>query len=449
MSLQLGRISLNLLLVLILVGINGFFVAAEFALVKIRRTRLQELLNQGNNRAKHAMEVTDKLDTYLSASQLGITLASLGIGYIGEPAIAKLIFEPLLLALGLGADSSLSHVLSFLFTFATITFLHITLGEQAPKNFAIQRAEGTALWISGILILFTRIFKPFIWVLNAASNGLLRMIGVEPANEHEAHTEEEIRIMLGQSAKSGHIDNDELKLFDNIFEFSERVAREIMVPRTDMECLYADLAIEENLQIIYETKHTRYPVADKDKDRIIGFVHITDILTAPKEKLTSLQPFLRPVLTVHESMELNRVLQLMQKRHSQLAIVLDEYGGTAGLLTTEGILEEIVGDMQDEFDGNERAEIEVKPGLISVDGKVLIEELIPVIGVDLDDDEVDSIGGWLFKNLEGDPALGMRIAFGGLSFEVAEMDRFRILRVNIHLPEEEEIDDPEADDKAH
>ncbi|MCL6457469.1 MAG: hemolysin family protein [Gorillibacterium sp.] len=431
LDLQWGRIGLNLLLVLFLVGINAFFVAAEFSLVKIRRTRLQELVSQGNGKAKHAMIVTDKLDTYLSASQLGITLASLGIGYIGEPAIAELIFEPLLSSAGI-ENSPLAHVLSFLFTFATITFLHIVLGEQAPKNFAIQKAEGTALWLSGMLILFTKIFKPFIWVLNAASNGVLRIINVDVTVEHEAHTEKEIRIMLGQSAKSGHIDNDELKLFDNIFEFSDRVAREVMVPRTDMECLYADLPIEENLQIIYATKHTRYPVADKEKDRIIAFIQIKYILTAPQEKLTSLHGFLRPVMTVHESMEISRVLRLMQKRHSQLAIVLDEYGGTAGILTTEGILEEIVGNMQDEFDNNERPEVEVKGDVISVDGKVLIEELIPIINLDLDDDEVDSIGGWLFKNLEGDPAKGMRVEFGNRIFEVAEMDRFRILRVNIY-----------------
>ncbi|MBC8080966.1 MAG: HlyC/CorC family transporter [Gorillibacterium sp.] len=436
MSLQWGRIGLNLILVLVLVGINAFFVAAEFALVKIRQSRLQELVNQGNGKAKYALAVTDKLDTYLSASQLGITLASLGIGYIGEPAIAKLIFEPLLSAVGI-ENSPVAHVLSFLFTFATITFLHIVLGEQAPKNFAIQRAEGTALLLSGALIIFTKIFKPLIWVLNAASNGVLRIIGMEVPVEHEAHTEKEIRILLGQSAKSGHINKDELKLFDNIFEFSDRVAREIMVPRTDMECLYTDLPINDNLRIIYQTKHTRYPVADKEKDRIIGFVHITDILTAPQERLTSLQNFLRPVLTVPESMEISRVLRLMQKRHSQLAIVLDEYGGTAGILTTEGILEEIVGDMQDEFDQNERPEVEVKGDMISVDGKVLIEELIPIIHLDLDDEEVDSIGGWLFKNLEGDPAIGMQVKFSNFVFEVAEMDRFRILRVNIYKKAED------------
>lgn len=430
LHLDWAKIAWNLALVLVLVGINAFFVVAEFSLVKMRRTRLQELANQGSGKAKYAIAVTNKLDTYLSASQLGITLASLGIGYVGEPAIAELIFNPILNALDVNSPA-LSHVFSFLLTFSTITFLHIVLGEQAPKYLAIQRSEGASLFVAGPLIAFNKVFKPIIWVLNAASNGVLKVLNVEPSNEHEAHTEEEIRIMLGQSAKSGHINKDELALFDNIFEFSDRLAREVMLPRTDMECLYTDVPMEENLKTIYATKHTRYPVAVEEKDRIIGFVHITDILTAPPEKLTDLRNFLRPILTIPESIEVSQALKLMQKKHSQLVIVVDEYGGTAGILTIEDILEEIVGDLHDEFDNDERPEIEMKGDAISADGRVLLEELTPLLGFDLDDDEVDSIGGWLFKQLEGVPTVGSKVEYRNRIFEVAEMDRFRIVRVTI------------------
>jgi len=438
LHLDWGKIVWNFTLVLLLVGINAFFVSAEFALVKMRRTRLQELAKQGSSKAKYAMMVTNKLDTYLSASQLGITLASLGIGYIGEPAIAELIFDPVLNALHV-TNPLLSHILSFLLTFSTITFLHIVLGEQAPKYLAIQRSEGTSLLVAGPLILFNRIFRPIIWGLNAASNGVLKILKVEPSSEHEAHTEEEIRILLGQSAKSGHINKDELALFDNIFEFSDRLAREVMLPRTDMECLYTDVPMEENLKTIYATKHSRYPVAMEEKDRIIGFVHIADILTAPPEKLTDLRNFLRPILTIPESIEVSQALKLMQQKHSQLVIVVDEYGGTAGILTIEDILEEIVGDLHDEFDHDERPEIELKGDVMSVDGRVLLEELVPLIGFEMDDDEVDSVGGWLFKKLEGGPAQGANVIYRDRSFEVAEMDRVRIVRVTIRkLPSDPE-----------
>ncbi|WP_040952578.1 hemolysin family protein [Gorillibacterium massiliense] len=438
-SFDFGKIALYLALVLFLVLLNGIFVAAEFALVKIRQTRIQELINEGKSKAKYAMAVTKQLDTYLSATQLGITLASLAIGYVGEPALGRLIFEPMLERLHIQNDT-LSTVLSFILTFCTITFLHIVLGEQAPKNLAIQKAEGASLWLSGPLIVFTKIFKPIIWLLNSAANGLLRLFGVEPGSEHEAHTEEEIRILMNQSAKSGHINKDELVLFDNIFEFSDRLAREVMLPRTDMECLYTDVSMQENMEVVYKTKHTRYPVAVEEKDQIIGFVHITDLLTLPSNKLleVDLREIVRPILTVPESMEISRVLKLMQKKHSQLAIVIDEYGGTAGLLTIEEILEEIVGEIQDEFD-NERPDIEDKGQYVSVAGRVLLEELKPLLDITVEDEEVDSVGGWLFKKLEGNPVKGARVDVKRYIFEVAETDRLRITWVNIYkveVPEE-------------
>jgi CBS domain containing-hemolysin-like protein len=431
-SFDWGSIALNMILVLFLVLLNGFFVAAEFALVKVRQTKLQQLQNEGVGHAKYALAVTKKLDAYLSATQLGITLASLGLGWIGEPAVTHLIVDPLFALLHLN-NAWFSSVFSVFIGFAIITFLHIVLGELAPKSLAIQKSEATALWLSAPLLVFHRIFFPAIWLLNGTANKLLSLFGIRPATELEAaHTEEEIRILMNQSARSGYIDKDELALFDNIFEFSDRVAREIMLPRTDMDCLFTEMSFEDILKVVYKTKHTRYPVATEDKDNIIGFVHITDLLTSDPDEEHKLQDFIRPVLMVAESMEISHVLKLMQRKHSQLVIVVDEYGGTAGILTAEDILEEIVGEIHDEFDENEIPSVEKKGDGYSVDGRVLLEDLDDMLSLGIEDDEVDSIGGWLFTKLDGIVAKGKRLDYENFVFEITEVRRLRIMRLMIY-----------------
>ncbi|UNK17298.1 hemolysin family protein [Paenibacillus sp. N3/727] len=428
---EVGRLILNLLLVFLLVLLNGVFVAAEFSLVKMRQSRLTQLVSEGNRMAGVALKVNRKLDSYLSATQLGITLTSLGLGWIGEPAISKLLVEPLMHRMGM-TDGALITTISVAIGFCIITFLHIVLGELAPKSLAIQRTEGTALLLSAPLLWFYRIFLPVIWVLNASANGILRLVGIEPASESEAaHSEEEIRILMNESAKSGVIDENEMKLMDNLFDFSDLRAREVMLPRTDMDVLYTNLSLDENLRILNETKHSRYPVASENKDRIIGFIHITDLLMAPTEQQRDLAAIARPIMDVPESMEISQVLRLMQTRHEQMALVVDEYGGTAGILTAEKILEEIVGDLYDEFE-DERPEVEVNGDMISVDGRMLIEDVNDLTGVAIEEQKVDSIGGWLFKELEGSPQKGKKIVFDGVVFEVEEATRLRITRVNIH-----------------
>ncbi|MFC5402154.1 hemolysin family protein [Cohnella soli] len=421
----------NVVLVLFLVFLNGFFVASEFALVKVRQSRLQQLSNEGNVRAKYALKVNKRLDAYLSATQLGITLASLGLGWVGEPAIADLIISPLLHDFGV-TDETVIHTISFAVAFCIITFLHIVLGELAPKSLAIQRSVGVSLWLSWPLLLFYRLFLPVIWFLNGSANKLLRLFGVEPASEHDAaHTEEEIRILMDESAKSGIIDKDEMTLFDNVFEFADRVAREVMLPRTDMDCLFANDSFAENMKTVYATKHTRYPVALEDKDQILGFVHITDLLTSDPDEEHNLKQFLRPILSVPESMEISKVLKLMQRKKSQVAIVVDEYGGTAGMLTAETILEELVGELHDEFD-DELPTVVVKGELTSVDGRILIEDVNDLLGLDIREEEVDSIGGWLFNHLEGNISKGQKVIHDGYVFEIAQTERLRVQRVHIY-----------------
>jgi len=431
LELEWNLIFWNVVLVLFLVLLNGFFVASEFALVKVRQSRLTQLSNEGNVRAKYALKVNQRLDAYLSATQLGITLASLGLGWVGEPAIADLIIAPLLHGFGV-TDETVIHSIAFVAAFCIITFLHIVLGELAPKSLAIQRSVGVSLWLSWPLLMFYRLFLPFIWLLNGAANRLLKLIGVEAAGEHEAaHTEEEIRILMDESAKSGIIDKDEMTLFDNVFEFADRVAREVMLPRTDMDCLFTNVSYADNMKLVYATKHTRYPVGVEDKDQIIGFVHITDLLTADPDEEHNLKEFLRPILSVPESMEISKVLKLMQRRKSQVAIVIDEYGGTAGMLTAETILEELVGELQDEFD-DELPNVVIKGELTSVDGRMLIEDVNDLFGLDIEDDEVDSIGGWLFNHLEGTISKGQKVVYEGYVFEIAQTERLRVQRVHIY-----------------
>ncbi|MBT2762465.1 hemolysin family protein [Paenibacillus sp. ISL-20] len=428
---EVGKLILNLLLVFLLVLLNGVFVAAEFSLVKMRQSRLTQLVSEGNRLAGIALKVNQKLDAYLSATQLGITLTSLGLGWIGEPAISELLVAPIMHSIGF-TDERLVSTISVAVGFCIITFLHIVLGELAPKSLAIQRTEGTALILSAPLLWFYRIFLPVIWVLNASANRILKMVGIEPASEAEAaHSEEEIRILMNESAKSGVIDENEMKLMDNLFDFSDLRAREIMLPRTDMDVLFTNYTLEENLQIVNETKHSRYPVATDNKDRIIGFVHITDLLLAEPDKQRDLASLMRPIMDVSESAEISEVLRKMQARHEQLALVVDEYGGTAGILTAEKILEEIVGDLYDEFE-DERPEIEMYDEYFSVDGRMLIEEVNDLTGLMIEEHNVDSIGGWLFKELEGNPAVGKKTTFDGVVFEVEESTRLRVTRVMIH-----------------
>lgn len=424
-----GLTLFNLFLVIFLVFLNGFFVAAEFAMVKIRASRLSQLVAEGSRRAKIAQQVTKHLDAYLSACQLGITLSSLGLGWIGEPAIAELLLAPLG---ALGVPSVAVHTISFIIAFSIITFLHIVLGELAPKSLAIHRAEGTVLAVARPLVWFYKIMYPFIWLLNGTANLMLRMFGITPAKEGElAHTEEEIRILMTQSHKSGLIDNTEMALFDNIFEFSDRIAREIMVPRIDMVTLDIDDSQEAIRQIIEKERHTRYPVAQGDKDHILGFVHVKDLyLQLDQNQPFSIRNILRKVIMVSEAAEISSILKRMQKNKTQIAVVVDEYGGTAGLITMEDIMEELVGEIQDEFDNELAPIIKTQVGY-SVEGRVLIDEINDLLGIDLDQDEVDTIGGWMYAVLAKTPVEGDSVQKANHQFVIEKMEDHRIERISI------------------
>jgi CBS domain containing-hemolysin-like protein len=423
----------NISLVLVLVLLNGFFVAAEFAMVKVRNTRIETLVSEGNLKAKFAQQLTTHLDAYLSACQLGITLASLGLGWIGEPAVAALM-EPIFSALGFSQQTI--ETISFAIAFSIITSLHIILGELAPKSVAIQKAEQITLWIAPPLILFYKVMYPFIWFMNGTANRILQSFGIEPITEGEAaHTEGEIRILMEESHRQGFIDQTELTLMDNIFEFAERNAREVMIPRTDMICLFIQNSYEENLEIALAEHKTRYPVCDSDKDNVLGFVHVKDLLSPlAVAKKPIFKSIIREILAVPESMQLSSVLKLMQKNRVQIAIVVDEYGGTAGLVTVKDIIEEIVGEMQDEFD-DERPLIEMQnEGAFLVDGRILIEDVNDFFEFELESDEVDTLGGWICSKTEMPLAVNRKIDYEGYEFVIAEADNMRVHRVLIKKP---------------
>lgn len=414
-------------LIILLVLLNGFFVSVEYAMVKVRSGRIESLIEEGSKRALAARKIVHNLDGFLSACQLGVTLASLALGWLGEPAVATIV-GPLIR--GLGFDETSVFVISLIIAFMFITVLHIVLGELAPKTIAVNKAEAVLLLTAGPMNVFYRIMFPFIWVVNGLARALLRIFRLTPASElATAHTEEEIRILMQESNKSGLIDNTEMTLVDNIFGFADTMAREIMIPRTEMICLNTHLETEENLEIAFDGMRTRYPVCDGDKDHILGFIHIKDMI---REKAPSYTELIRPILTVPESIQISSLLKVMQRAKTQIAILIDEYGGTSGMVTLEDIMEEIVGEIQDEFD-EERAGIEkLGEDEFSIDGLMLIEEINDKLGIHMETHDYDTIGGWLYSKLEvNPPQKGQSIEFDNHLFVVEETDNKRISRIKL------------------
>lgn len=387
---------------LLLVFLNGFFVAAEFSIVKVRATRIEELIKKGAKRAPWARRLIVDMDEYLSATQLGITLASLGLGWIGEPAFAEL-FSPLFENWG-SLEPLFAHSLAVALAFALITFLHIVLGELAPKSLAIQLPEPVVMASAAPMIFFYRLSYPLIWSLNNTANFFLRMIGIRPASESEtAHSEEELRMILAHSHEKGVLGHDERRLLERVFDFADRSVRQIMVPAGDVVYLDTQKAFDENLQIAVKHGHTRYPLCDGALDQIIGVIHVKDLLwryheLGPKFELNVIQ---RPVLFVPESKLIKSLLQEFRRSHTHLSIVVDEFGSTVGVVTLEDILEELVGEIQDEFDQEDPTPMIQKRDEkhFLVNGRALIEDIETRFKMELNDRENDTIAGHIMMVL--------------------------------------------------
>lgn len=398
-------------------------------------SKIDQLIAENKKGALAAKKVVTHLDEYLSACQLGITVTALGLGWLGEPTVERLL-KPLFEMLHL--SESLTHILSFGIAFTLVTYLHVVIGELAPKTIAIHKAEAITLMFAKPIIWFYRMMYPFIWILNGSARILVGLFGFKPASEGEmAHSEEELRILMSESYKSGEINKNELKYMNNIFEFDERIAKEIMVPRTEIVTFSVDDSYDEIMETIKEEQYTRYPVVDGDKDNIIGFINVKEFLTAnlqPDEaRKSSIHDFINPVIRVIETVPINDLLIKMQKDRIHLAILMDEYGGTSGLVTVEDIVEEIVGEIRDEFDEDEIAEIrKIKDGHYILDAKLLIDDVNHLLDIDLPDDEIDTIGGW-FLTLNFDAELGSQIEMDGYLFTVNEIDGHQIHYLEVKM----------------
>jgi CBS domain containing-hemolysin-like protein len=427
-----------LLLALGFVLANGIFVAAEFSMVKVRPTQLAELAAAGNARARMARRITRRLDAYLSATQLGVTLASLALGWVGEPAFAHLI-EPHLRWLG-AFGPAVAHSVAASIAFILISTLHIVFGELGPKYLAIDRTLPTAMWTSHVLRGFYIIMFPAIWLLNAIANNVLRLIGIRPARAGEmAHSQEELRMILASSEKAGILSEENREIIEGVFHFSKRTARQIMVPRTDVSILSTTKTIEQNLETIRTTRHTRYPLCDGTLDQTIGLIHVKDLLLAqlrgPGRPLTELK---RDMLFVPENSTVEALLSQFIEHKTHMAVVLDEYGGASGIVSLENITEELFGQIQDEFD-RERPEIEpLGKGRYRVRGDYLIEDLAERLHVDLGDPDEETIGGYVAARLAREVEKGDEVQLGPLKVRVLEAERFRVRWVMVTMQKREE-----------
>ncbi len=424
-------IGLKALAVLVLVLLNGFFVAAEFALVKVRDTQLVTLVAKGHRGARIARRVIRNLDVSLSACQLGITLASLGLGWIGEPIFSD-ILQPLWKPFGLDDDPQIQHTISFLVGFSAITFLHITAGEQAPKWLAIQKPLPTALWVARPLEWFRVVSYPLIWALNHASLWLLRRLGVEPAGEHEAHTEDELRLLFTTSQQRGGGTQLGHDIVLNAFDLRHRVVREVMRPRKEISGLDTAAPIADCLDVAEKTRYSRFPLCEGgDLDKTLGVVHIKDLF-AKRHSATfgaDLAGVARKIIFVPETTRLEKLLQLFLERKLHFALVVDEFGGTVGMVTIENVLEELVGQIQDEFDQEKQLVVKTGERTWNLDGGLPLHDFAELVGESLVGGT--TVSGWVTYQRGGFPKVGDVLPCGAHQLQVEEMDGMRVSRLKL------------------
>lgn len=427
---QAGAVLAGLAAIVALVLANAFFVAAEFALVAARRTRLRELADEGDVKARRAGRVIQSLERYISAIQLGVTLCSLGLGWLGEPALARFIlrlFAGLPASLGPIQTSTLASVVAFVL----ITYTLIILGELVPKALALRYPEALASWFAAPLQVFAWVMAVPIRALDGGATALLRWLGIRTrAGWERLHSPEEIRMLVEQSLAGGKLDKDDARLLEGVFEFSEKNAEDVMTPRTDIVALEAGLTMEQAADVVAEARRSRYPVHVDSLDDIVGIALAKDILRALRQNpQATVASIARPPLLVPGTREVEDVLADMKRLKTHMAIVLDEYGGTAGLVTMEDLLEEIVGPIFDEYDAVERPA--PAGGAPLIDGGMPITDFNNEHGTQLDDTDYTTIGGYLFGQLGRLPRVGDRVVTDGLAFEIAEMEGRRVKTVRL------------------
>jgi CBS domain containing-hemolysin-like protein len=427
-----GAIALRLGIVFLLVFANGFFVAAEFSLVGARRSKIDQMAASGDSRARTVQQALTHLDRYISGTQLGITLASLALGWLGEPALAAMV-DRLFAAAGVEITAGAAHTTaSITVAFLIITFLHIVLGELAPKSVALIAPEAVSRWVTGPLMIFSRVMAPFIWVLNGAANLLLRLFGISPATEaSRVHSAEELRLLVVQAREHGTIDETDSAMLAGVFDFHEKRARDVMRPRTEVVAIPVDATEEEVREVLYEERYSRYPVYDGTLDEIVGIFLAKDLLLYRGDSPFSLRGCLREPMFIPDSRSAERVMEDLRKTRAQMAVVLDEYGGTAGIITMEDLVEEVIGDIADEYDQRERAAVEMD-GVLELAGSMSLVDVRSDHDVAIPAGHWATLGGYVFARLGRLPKLGDRAPFPGGELEVVAMDGRRVAGLRVH-----------------
>jgi CBS domain containing-hemolysin-like protein len=427
------HVGYRLLAVLALVLGNAFFVAAEFSLVTVRKTRIDQLIAEGSRMARPVRRALDNPTNFIAGTQLGITMASLGLGWVGEPAIAAMI-EPWFSALPPTISWISVHTVAAAIAFVTITALHIVLGELVPKTIALQRAEQTAMLVVKPAELFQRALAPFIKVLNGAGRMVVTALGLhEPAGHGVVHSEEELKMLVTASQEAGVLEEDEEQMLHRVFHFSEYVASQMMVPRTEMAAVPADAPLHEVVDLVVRGRHTSLPVYREEVDDVIGIMLVTDLLkaVATPSHAFNVASIAREALTVPETMKADELLRQMRRHRTHQAIVIDEYGGTAGLVTFERVVERIVGQLGGDFGTGGRVITQLPGGAAEVDGLALVSDINEQFGLEIDEDTYTTIGGYLLGALGRRPKLDDTVEAGHRKLTVVALDGLRVARVRI------------------
>ena len=423
----------KLILIILLILANSFFVASEFSMVRVRKTRLEQLILEGNATAKIALKLAENINDMLAAAQLGITLASVALGWVGAKTLDT-ILTPIIRDILPFESAAFCTILTFAISFITVTFFEVLIGEQLPKCISLQNTEKVALFVARPMQFVMKLFKPFVWFLSTCSTAILNALNINTSSNDIVHTTEELDMLVDASYNEGELNKTEAEMLHNMFNFSDLTAKQVMTPRTDMMCIEAIKSIDEIKKFTAENQYTRYPVYEETIDKILGFVHVKDLYTKLLENTNiELKDIIRPILLVPETMTLDNLVIEFRKRKSQIGIVVDEFGGTSGLITLEDIIEEIVGDVQDEFDTDEEADI-VKTGENEyiANGIMRIDEFANYFSREIPEEEdVETIAGIILKRLDRMAEVGDSVDFDNFTLTVEELDGTRIVKIKV------------------
>lgn len=433
---NLMDILINIFVIVFLLFVNGFFVAAEFALVKVRKTRLEQLSNEGNSNAKKALKLVNDTNKMLAAAQLGVTIASIALGWVAESTIVQLI-EPVIKLIPFGNSLITAHAIAVPISFVVVTYFHVLLGEQLPKCFALRHPDSLALWVARPMDWFITLFKPFVWLLLVSGDKILCAFHVTSDDASLVHSTEELDMLVDASYNEGVLNETEAEMLHNMFKFSDLTAKQVMLPRTDMMCIPSDISYDDLNKFALENQYTRYPVYEGSIDKILGFIHVKDLYSLAMTKDNyAIEKVIRPLMLVPETMTLDNLILEFKKTHTQIAVVIDEFGGTSGLITLEDVLEEIIGEVQDEFDEEEEVDIkEIAENTYLANAMMRIDEFVEYFDLNeaqFEEDDVDTIAGLVVKLLGRIAVVGDKVSFNGLTFTVVEVDGARVTKLQVY-----------------